>query len=202
MIDKKLIIHDISTRQTAQALHIEQDATIFFYGSQAQTDITIDVSGEVSADIVCIIYGNNTNTHCTLTIRLCEDKATAKVYILTLAWDHSHNNVEWTIYIAPNTKWCSGHLLQENLLLGKQLTLKSKPQLDVHSHDVSASHGARFESFDANKIFYMTAKWLAPKDAKQLLVEWYVTAALDTIPLSNEQRLEIKDTILGTALAI
>ncbi|MBP7841354.1 SufD family Fe-S cluster assembly protein [Patescibacteria group bacterium] len=49
-------------------------------------------------------------------------------------------------------------MLQENLLLGKQLTLKSKPQLDVHSHDVSASHGARFESFDANKIFYMTAK--------------------------------------------
>ncbi len=202
MIDKEIIIHDISTRQTAQVLHIEHDASIFFYGSQAQTDITIDVGGGVSADIVCIVYGSNTNTHCTLTIRLCEDKASAKVYILTLAGDYSDNNVEWTIYIGPKTKWCSGHLLQENLLLGKQLTLKSKPQLDVHSHDVSASHGARFESFDANKIFYMTAKWLAPKDAKQLLVEWYVTAALDTIPLSDEQRLEIKDTILGTALAI
>ena len=85
MIDKTLIIHDISTRQTQQALRIEQDATVFFYGSQAQTDITIDVSGGVNANIVCIIYGKNTNTHCTLTIRLCEDKAAAKVYILTLA---------------------------------------------------------------------------------------------------------------------
>ena len=202
MIDKTLIIHDISLRQTAQALDIQQDATIFFYGSGAQTDITIDVSGGANANIVCIIYGNNTNTHCTLTIRLCEDKASAKVYILTLAWDHSHNNVDGTIYIAPNTKWCSGHLLQENLLLGKQLTIKSKPQLDVHSHDVSASHGARFESFDANKIFYMTAKWLAPQAVKQLLVDWYVTAALDTVALSDEQKSEIKDTILGTALAI
>lgn len=85
MIDKTLIIHDISPRQTEQVLHIEQDATVFLYGSEAHTDITIDVSGGASADIVCIIYGNNTDTHCTLTIRLCEDKASAKVYILTLA---------------------------------------------------------------------------------------------------------------------
>lgn len=202
MTDKTTNIHDISTRQTEQALRIQQDASVFFYGSGAQTDITIDVSGGASANIVCIIYGNNTNTHCTLTIRLCEDKASAKVYILTLAWDHSYNNVDWTIYIAPQTKWCSGHLLQENLLLGKQLTLKSKPQLDVHSHDVSASHGARFESFDANKIFYMTAKWLSPQAAKQLLVEWYVTAALDSTTLDEKRKEEIKSQILHTALAI
>lgn len=88
------IIHDISTRQTPQALRVDHDATIFFYGSQAQTDITIDIYAGVTTDIVCIIYGSNTSTHCTLTIRLLEDKASTNVYILTLAEDHSHNNVE------------------------------------------------------------------------------------------------------------
>lgn len=198
----KHIIHDISTRQETHALDITQDANIFLYGSQAQTDITIDIHRGVTTDIVCIIYGHHTRTHCTLTIRLLEDKATANVYILTLAGDESNNHVEWTIYIGPNTKGCSGHLLQENLLLGKQLTIKSKPQLDVHSHDVSASHGARFESFDANKIFYMTAKWLAPHLAKQLLVEWYVNAALDKIVPDEPQKLHIQKQILQTTLAI
>lgn len=94
MIDKTLIIHDISTRQTAQALHIKQSASVFLHGSGSHTDIMIDVSEEVNANIVCIIYGNNTNTHCTLTVRLSEDKASAKVYILTLAGDHSNNSID------------------------------------------------------------------------------------------------------------
>lgn len=196
------IIHDISSWAPWKSLTIAQDSSILLYGSQVQAGtIRIDVSAHTTADIVCIIYGSMVDNTCALQINLSCDQSSAHVYILTLAWEASTNDVQWTIYIAPQTKWCSGHLLQDNVLLGTNIKIKSIPQLDVHSHDVSASHGARFESFDANKIFYMSAKWLDPQTARQLLVQWYVQAALDKVITDGTQKNQIRDTILQATLA-
>lgn len=197
------IVHNISSWIQWESISVAQDSRILLYGSQIQTGmITIDIDSHTSADIVCIVYGNDIKNTCAIQINLSEDKASANVYILTLAGEKSINDVQWTIHIAPETRWCSGHLLQDNLLLGSQLKIKSIPQLDVHSHDVSASHGARFESFDANKIFYMSAKWLDPHTAKKLLVQWYVQAGLDRVLVDDEQKNQIRNEILQATLAI
>jgi len=52
------------------------------------------------------------------------------------------------VTIAPDTKQTSGHLLEENIVLGKKVKVKTLPMLDVRSSDVSASHGAKIDRLD------------------------------------------------------
>ena len=43
--------------------------------------------------------------------------------------------------------------------------------LDVRSSDVNASHGAKIDRLDENKLFYMMAKGLDQKQSQQLIVQ-------------------------------
>lgn len=64
----------------------------------------------------------------------------------------------------------AGHLLEENIVLGKKIKIKTLPMLDVRSSDVNASHGAKIDRLDENKLFYMMAKGLDQKQSQMLIV--------------------------------
>lgn len=46
--------------------------------------------------------------------------------------------------------------------------------LDVHSSDVSASHGAKIDRLDENKLFYMMAKGIDQSQSQRLIVQGYL----------------------------
>jgi len=52
----------------------------------------------------------------------------------------------------------TAHLLEENVVLGKDISVKSLPALSVASHDVHASHGAKIEKINQEKLFYMQSR--------------------------------------------
>jgi Fe-S cluster assembly scaffold protein SufB len=43
-------------------------------------------------------------------------------------------------------------------MLGNNVTIKNAPLLDVHSHEVQASHGATIDRINDAKLFYLMAK--------------------------------------------
>lgn len=79
--------------------------------------------------------------------------------------------MDGSVVIVPGVVKVSGHLLEENIILGEDVQLKTLPMLDVRSNDVSASHGARIEKLDAKKLFYLESKGIAPVESKRLMVE-------------------------------
>jgi Fe-S cluster assembly scaffold protein SufB len=48
--------------------------------------------------------------------------------------------------------------LEENIIFGQHISVASLPSLSVASHDVQASHGAKIEKINQEKLFYMQAK--------------------------------------------
>ncbi len=66
--------------------------------------------------------------------------------------------MDGNIVISPDIVKAAGHLLEENIILGERVQIKTLPMLDVRSNDVSASHGARIEKLDAKKLFYLESK--------------------------------------------
>jgi Fe-S cluster assembly protein SufD len=62
-------------------------------------------------------------------------------------------------------------LLEENVILGERVHLKTLPVLEVKSDDVKASHGAKIDKLDPQKLFYMTSKGLDKTLSKKLILE-------------------------------
>lgn len=91
---------------------------------------------------------------------------------------------DWSIAIDANIAmetWVenvSGHLLEENIVLWKNVSVKTLPALQIHAHNVRASHGARIERINKDMSFYMAAKGLDQSTTQSLIVDGYVNSIL------------------------
>lgn len=65
-------------------------------------------------------------------------------------------------------------LLEENIILWTQASIKTLPMLDVHANEVTAAHGARIEKLDNKKIFYLKSRGLDDQQATEMMIGWYI----------------------------
>ncbi len=117
---------------------------------------------------------------------LKHDHAEANLHLMTFLKEWAKAEIDGGVDLHPNVKKVAWHLLEENIVLWKNIQIKTLPMLDVRSNDVSASHGARIEKLDEKKLFYMRSKWLSEAEAKRLMLEWYVKDTFQTIVWSWE----------------
>jgi Fe-S cluster assembly protein SufD len=113
------------------------------------------------------------------------DHSTADLHIISLLQDQSTCTIDGGVDLHPKVKKVSGHLLEENIILGEQVKIKTLPMLDVRSSDVSASHGARIERLDEKKLFYLKSRGLDSTQAKELMIRGYFEQVFT--PFKHEQ---------------
>ena len=145
------------------------------------TDIRITIQHELGASstIRVLVITQHQPAQVQVINHLDADDTTTDVHILALLHHQHPVEIDGQIIIAPNVHRVTGRLLETNLLLGAStVRLRTLPLLDVRSSDVSASHGAQIARLDPLQIFYLTAKWLPPSDAKDLIVRGMITDLL------------------------
>jgi len=64
-----------------------------------------------------------------------------------------------------------GRLLEQNIVLGQNISLSTLPKLNVASHNVTAAHGASIDTLDQQKLFYMMSRGLSKEQSQTLLVD-------------------------------
>ncbi len=89
-----------------------------------------------------------------------------------------------------------GHQLCRALLLSKEAEAKTKPELEIYADDVTCGHGATVGDLDTEALFYLHARGIADKDARRLLVEAFLSEAIDTVG-----DLKMRETFAGIARA-
>ena len=61
-----------------------------------------------------------------------------------------------------------------NLLLSRQATMRTRPQLEIYADDVKASHGATTGQLDESALFYMQQRGIAPDKGRQMLLRAFM----------------------------
>jgi Fe-S cluster assembly protein SufD len=67
------------------------------------------------------------------------------------------------------------------LLLSDEAQINSNPQLEIFADDVKCTHGAAIGQLDEEALFYLQARGLTPKDARDLLIHAYAGEVLEGI---------------------
>ena len=135
-------------------------------------DLRIESAGEgaqITVKVLCLAK-EGSNISLKLHGHLFHDHATADLHMITLLDDGAVCEIDGGVDLHANVKKISGHLLEENIILGDRVHIKTLPMLDVHSSDVSASHGARIERLDEKKLFYLQSRGLDATQAKELMI--------------------------------
>ena len=74
--------------------------------------------------------------------------------------------------------------MAKSLLLSQQATVNTKPELEIYADDVKCSHGATTGRLDDEALFYLKSRGISQVNARNLLIQAFVTEVIDNI--SNE----------------
>jgi len=77
------------------------------------------------------------------------------------------------------------------LLLSDEAQINSNPQLEIFADDVKCTHGAAIGQLDDEALFYLQARGLTRRDARDMLIHAYAGEVLDGITVESlKQQLE------------
>jgi len=74
---------------------------------------------------------------------------------------------------------------EQTLMLSDQARADAIPSLLIEENDVLAAHAASAGPVDANAIYYLTSRGVAPEEAEQLIVEGFLAPVIDAIALTE-----------------
>lgn len=104
----------------------------------------------------------------------------------------SKASFEGKIYVHKIAQKTQAFQLNNNLILNDGAKCDSKPNLEIFADDVKASHGATFGSLDNEQLFYLRARGISSKEAKNLLIQGFCFEVVEKIKVPSLLSLAIQ----------
>lgn len=205
IIDHKNSLHNITN------INCHNNSEMNYYLIQDHNEAKITVEQTTNSTFTANILANSINNNkLQLAINLLEQYAKSYINILqntkksaihhinllinhltlsnssytfsrSIAADQSIANIIGRILVNKNAKNTYANLQSKGLLLSKQATINSCPELDIYNHDVICTHGSTVGHLDQNALFYMQSRGINIDDAKQLLLHAFVEPIIKNI---------------------
>lgn len=105
-------------------------------------------------------------------------ETTSKTLSKMLVDETGRGTFNGNIHVAAQANESLAEQLSKNLLLSPEAQVTTKPNLDILTTNVRASHGACVGKLDEEAILYATARGLSEEQAKKLLIEAFCEEVL------------------------
>ena len=107
--------------------------------------------------------------------------ATSEFLYKNALLDKSHTIFSGMIEVDKCAQQTDAYQTNRNLLLSPLATADSLPGLEIEANDVKCSHGATTGQIDSEELFYMKARGIQERQAKQLLVFGFFEEIIEKI---------------------
>jgi Fe-S cluster assembly protein SufD len=87
------------------------------------------------------------------------------------------------IYVRQDAQKTNAFQSNKNILLSKDASMNTKPQLEIFADDVKCSHGATTGQLDEDMLFYLRSRGIGINEAKALLMYAFATDIINQIPI-------------------
>ena len=103
----------------------------------------------------------------------------------------AHSIFNGKIFVRPHAQKIDSFQENRNLMLSRDSTVDTKPQLEIFADDVKCSHGATVGQLDIDELFYLRSRGLNESQAKQMLTFAFALDIVQNIEISSlKSRLE------------
>jgi|GEM_PF-3416286 len=109
-------------------------------------------------------------------------------HIKHVGYAASQHSFEGKIYVHREAKETESFQKHQALLLDATAFSASKPNLEILTDEVKASHGATSGQLNQESIFYLMARGLSKEQAEALLIEAHLQEIIDYITIDSVQK--------------
>jgi Fe-S cluster assembly protein SufD len=82
------------------------------------------------------------------------------------------------------------------LLLSDEATINSNPQLEIFADDVKCTHGAAIGQLDEEALFYLQARGLTRREARDILIHAYAGQVLEGIAIDHLKQQLLRELFM------
>ena len=84
------------------------------------------------------------------------------------------------IRVGHDARYTSAHQNSKAILLGEHAFMYAKPQLEIYTDELEASHGSTTGELDEDALFYLRSRGIEHDEAQKMLVLAFANALIDT----------------------
>jgi Fe-S cluster assembly protein SufD len=171
--------------------------TLTFNGNFVRNDVNVYVNGqnaETNLNGAYLVKTNQLIDNHTVVDHLVANCQSNELYKGVL-YDKSTAVFNGKVFVRPNAQKINAFQSNGNVLLSDDASVNSKPELEIYADDVKCSHGSTTGQLDENAIFYLRARGLSEKSAKELLVSAFISEVLSRI--ENREVFNFANTFLN-----
>jgi Fe-S cluster assembly protein SufD len=155
--------------------------TVISGGKQHRRNTLLSLTGaSAKVKVKCLHWANNQeqlDTH--LEVRHQADGSESEVWVRGVASLRGTSTLTGKIVIPEAAKQCSAALENKNLLLSRDASINSRPQLEIGHNDIQrCMHGATIGCLDSEALLYLQSRGIPVAEAKRMLVEGFVEPVL------------------------
>lgn len=104
------------------------------------------------------------------------------------------------VYVAPDAQQTESDEVNQNICISPDAHMYTQPMLEIYADDVKCSHGSTVGRLDESALFYLRQRGIPLQQARQLLIQAFISQVVDYIPLEPlRQRLHamVADRLSG-----
>jgi Fe-S cluster assembly protein SufD len=86
------------------------------------------------------------------------------------------------IFVRQDAQKTNAYQSNKNILVSKDASVNTKPQLEIFADDVKCSHGTSTGKIDEEALFYLQSRGISKETAKQMMLQAFVAEVSDALP--------------------
>jgi Fe-S cluster assembly protein SufD len=146
--------------------------------SRVAIDVTLHEGADFSMGVAQIASGDATVEIIT-TVTHAEPSATSRQTVRSVAGGTGTVTYLGKVAVARDAQQTDSTQDVKAMLLDRSATANAKPELEIFADDVKCAHGCAIGELDAQALFYMQSRGMAPAEAKQVLLQAFVAGVFD-----------------------
>lgn len=190
--------YQIATEQVDQAKNSTFTInTITLNGGLVRNNLNIDINGEnceTNLNGVYVLKGQqHVDNHTVVDHKVphCNSNESYK----GVMYDKSTAVFNGKVFVRKDAQKTNAFQQNANVLMSLDATVNSKPELEIYADDVKCSHGSTTGQLNEEAIFYLRARGISEKSARQLVVGAFIADTIEKI--ENESVKNFVNDYLG-----
>lgn len=103
--------------------------------------------------------------------------------------DRSSGVFNGKVFVRPDAQRINAFQENKTILLTQEVTMNSKPELEIYADDVKCSHGATTGQLDGEALFYLRSRGLPEQQAKGMLLHAFVGDVIEKVRVDALRRM-------------
>lgn len=182
-------------------LHVVQEADSYLKihyirldGQSGFPTFEIDIDGEGCTTELYGLGLLRSNQTLDLTTRVHHNvggSASKQLFKMVLGGE-SRGSFTGELLVAKHAQKTTAQQTNRNLLLSRNATMRTRPQLEIYADDVQCSHGATTGLLDESELFYMQQRCIGEQEARRMLQTAFFSDVLITLDKKLQEEITEK----------